>query len=290
MSPSDFRLESDWVVVIIAALIYSGDLILAIPGKKFDATAVQQLASVQIDELVNFKHLEQPKEWNLPALKALFELLDLAPGVVQLVSQGRDEPIQEMQKEVGELVDRIVLAQKSCREGIAFWDTNLLQEMNYINLLADLDASKDFIESLQVYSSPGKLKNFRYSVDEVKSYKKSIALIEDIEILKEFAVSQSTIISWLSTAEGTLPKEHDWIDRLHAARQDILDLLQRTTPQEIKKQSQTIDSTLKELKKEFIKTYSDMHTRSRLGVNDDKRKAKLMTDYRLQTLQKLCRY
>ena len=287
MSPSDFRLESDWVVVIIAALIYSGDLILAIPGKKFDATAVQQLASVQIDELVNFKHLEQPKEWNLPALKALFELLDLAPGVVQLVSQGRDEPIQEMQKEVGELVDRIVLAQKSCREGIAFWDTNLLQEMNYINLLADLDASKDFIESLQVYSSPGKLKNFRYSVDEVKSYKKSIALIEDIEILKEFAVSQSTIISWLSTAEGTLPKEHDWIDRLHAARQDILDLLQRTTPQEIKKQSQTIDSTLKELKKEFIKTYSDMHTRSRLGVNDDKRKAKLMTDYRLQTLQKL---
>ena len=84
MSPSDFRLEPDWVVVIIAALVYSGDLILAIPGKKFDATAVQQLASAQIDELVNFKHLEQPKEWNLPALKALFELLDLTPGMAQL--------------------------------------------------------------------------------------------------------------------------------------------------------------------------------------------------------------
>ena len=287
MSPSDFRLEPDWVVVIIAALVYSGDLILAIPGKKFDATAVQQLASAQIDELVNFKHLEQPKEWNLPALKALFELLDLTPGMAQLITQGDSEPIQEMQKEVGKLVHRIVLAQKSCREGITFWGNNLLQEMNYMTLQADLDAAKDFAESLQVYSSPGKIKNFRYSIDEVKNHKKSIAMIEDIEILKEFAISQSTIISWLSTAEGTLPKEHAWVDRLHTAKQDIIELLQKTTPQDIKKEAHTIDSTLKELKKEFIKTYSDLHTRSRLGVNDDKRKAKLMTDQRLQTLQKL---
>jgi hypothetical protein len=287
MTPSEFRLEPDLVVVIIAALVYSGDLVLAIPGKKFDATAIQQLASAQIDELINFKHLEQPKEWNLPALKALFELLGLTPGMAQLITQGDSEPIQEMQKKVGTLINRIVLAQKSCREGITFWDTNLLQEMNYMTLLADMDAAKDFAESLQVYTSPGKLKNFRYSVDEIKNHGKSIAMIEDIEILKEFSVSQSNIISWLSTAEGTLPKEHDWVDRLHTAKQDIIDLLQNTKPQDIKKQAETISTALNDLKKEFMKTYSDLHTRSRLGVNDDKRKAKLMSDQRLQTLQKL---
>ncbi len=60
----------------------------SIPGKKFDATALQQLAATSMDELVRFKHLEQPKEWNLPALKALFELLGMTPGMAQLITQG----------------------------------------------------------------------------------------------------------------------------------------------------------------------------------------------------------
>src|SRR5699024_1007046 len=79
MHPGGSRLEPEWAVVLIAALVYSGDIVLAIPGKKFDATGLQQLAATSLDELTHFKHLEQPKEWNLPALKALFELLGLAP-------------------------------------------------------------------------------------------------------------------------------------------------------------------------------------------------------------------
>jgi len=42
-----------------------------------------------VDELVRFKHLKQPKEWSLPALKALFELLGMTPGMTQLVTQGK---------------------------------------------------------------------------------------------------------------------------------------------------------------------------------------------------------
>ena len=75
--------------------MYSGDIVLAIPGKKFDATELPQLAATGMDELVRFKHLEQPKEWNLPAIRGLFELLGLTPGMAQLVAQGKDEPIQE---------------------------------------------------------------------------------------------------------------------------------------------------------------------------------------------------
>jgi len=44
---------------------------------------------------------------------------------------------------------------------------------------------------------------------------------------------------------------------------------------------------LADLKKSYIQTYLSMHTKARLGVNDDKRKAQLMTDERLQILKKL---
>jgi len=62
------------VVVLAAALVYDV-MMLAIPGEKFDANSLDSLVTTPVDELINFKHIEQPKEWNLPALKALFELL-----------------------------------------------------------------------------------------------------------------------------------------------------------------------------------------------------------------------
>ena len=61
MNPGGSRLEPEWVTVLIAALVYSGDIVLSIPGKKFDATGLQQLAATGMDELIRFKHLEQPK-------------------------------------------------------------------------------------------------------------------------------------------------------------------------------------------------------------------------------------
>ena len=36
MAPNQDRLEPEWVVVLAAALIYSGDVVLAIPRKKFE--------------------------------------------------------------------------------------------------------------------------------------------------------------------------------------------------------------------------------------------------------------
>jgi hypothetical protein len=51
-----YRLEPEWAVVVLAALVY-GDLVLLIPSKKFDATKLPQLSAMIIDELAHF--------WNL---------------------------------------------------------------------------------------------------------------------------------------------------------------------------------------------------------------------------------
>ena len=67
LAPQTLRLEPEWAVVL-AALVYAGEVVLAIPGKKFDATSLPQLAGTGIDELARFKHIERPKDWNLPAL------------------------------------------------------------------------------------------------------------------------------------------------------------------------------------------------------------------------------
>ena len=287
MNPGGGRLEPEWVVVILASLVYSGDIVLAIPGKKFDATGLPQLAATGIDELVHFKHLEQPKEWNLPALKALFELLGMTPGMAQLVTQGKDEPVQNLQQAVGKIVKRIVMTQQTLREGLSFWGLDLLAGTDLASQASGLDEAKTFFESLQAYSSPGKLKNFRYSAPEVLAFEPAVKALDELDALREFIMDHSPTASWLSTAEAVLPAEHDWVDRMKTTRQDVLDALKQADLTELASQSQGIGAKLQKLKKDYIVAYISLHTKARLGVNDDKRKAGLLNDQRLQTLLKL---
>jgi len=58
------------VVVLAAALVYSGD-VAGYSREKFDANSLTAFVTTPVDELINFKHIEQPKEWNLPALGTL---------------------------------------------------------------------------------------------------------------------------------------------------------------------------------------------------------------------------
>ena len=287
MNPGGSRLEPEWITVLISALVYSGDIVLSIPGKKFDATGLQQLAATGMDELIRFKHLEQPKEWNIPALKAMFELLGMTPGMAQLVTQGNDEPIQNLQQSVGKIVKRIVMTQQTLREGLSFWGLNLLGGTDLANQASGLDGAKTFFESLQAYTSPGKLKNFRYSMDEVKAHENAVKVLDDLDALREFVMDHSPTASWLSTAEGVLPPEHDWVDRMKTTRQDVLEMLKQTDLTELANQSQNVGAKLQQLKKDYIVVYIGLHTKARLGINDDKRKAALMGDHRLQTLLKL---
>jgi len=286
MNPGGGRLEPEWVAVILASLVYSGDIVLSIPGKKFDATGLQQLAATGMDELVRFKHLEQPKEWNLPALKALFELLGMTPGMAQLVTQGKDEPVQNLQQAVGKIVKRIVMTRQTLREGLSFWGLDLLAGTDLANQASGLDEAKGFFESLQAYSSPGKLKNFRHSAPEVLAHEKAVKALDELDALREFIMDHSPTASWLSTAEAVLPAEHEWSARVRSAKCEVTEEIQNAlrTPHFA---LPTIGTKLQKLKKDYTVAYIGLHTKARLGVNDDKRKAGLLNDQRLQTLLKL---
>ena len=285
--PDSSRLEVEWVVVILASLVYSGDLILAIPGKKFDATALPQLAATNLEELLRFKHIEQPKEWNLPALKALFELLGMTPGLAQLVTQGNEEPVQNLQQELSKLVKCLVMTQQTLREGISFWGLDLLTGTELSSQTEGLLEAKNFFEGLQAYTSPGKLKNLRYSVLEVTAHEKAVNALDTVDTLRDFILNHSPTVSWLTTAEAVLPAEHEWVDRLKTTRLDLLEALKQTDLSKLSEQSQAVSTQLLALKTAFRLAYINLHTKARLGVNDDKRKATLLNDARLQTLTRL---
>ncbi|RME58008.1 MAG: ATP-binding protein [Caldilineae bacterium] len=282
-----YRLEPEWTVVVLAALVYSGDLVLSIPGKKFDATGLPQLAATPLDDLVHFKHIEQPRDWNLPALKALFELLGLTPGMAQLVTQGKEEPVQQLQKAIAQAVEKLVLAQHSLQNGLPFWGKNLLSEEELARLRDRLDQTKTFLESLQAYSTPGKLKNFRHDTEEVRRHQDGMQALSEIESLQELVNDLGPVASYLSTAEAVLPADHAWVQRMKAARGEVLAQVadpDRRASVDVRRQ---IQQHLRELKKSYVRAYLDLHTRARLGLTEDEQKRALMQDDRLKKLRAL---
>lgn len=287
LAAQTLRLEPEWAIVILAALVYSGDLVLAIPGKKFDATGLPLLAGTGVDELTQFKHIEQPKDWNLPALKALFELLDLTPGMAQLVTQGKEEPVQQLQKAITQAVENLVLIQQNLQSGMPFWGFNLLSEEEAQKLRTRLDDTKTFLESMQAYSTPGKLKNFRYDTREVSGHRDGLKALNEVESLQELVTDLGPTASYLSTAEAVLPSEHEWIGKMKSLRDDVLTRIGDQDKRGAADFRQKILRKLTELKKGYLRAYLAMHTKARLGVNEDKRKIQLISDERLKVLQKL---
>jgi len=287
LAPQSLRLEPEWAVVVLAALVYAGEVVLSIPGKKFDATGLAQLAGTGIDELAQFKHIERPKDWNLPALKALFELLGLTPGMAQLVTQGKDEPVQELQKKVTNAVERLVLVQQSMQTGLFFWGRSLLAEDEVKKLRAKLDETKTFLESLQAYTTTGKLKNFRYDASEITAHRSGLESLAEIKSLEELVVDLGSTASYLSTAEAVLPTGHEWIDKMKTARDEVLAQIGDPAKRSAAAFRQQTQRKLGDLKKAYLLAYLSMHAKARLGVNEDKRKAQLMGDERLKDLQKL---
>ena len=281
------RIEPEWAVVLLAALVYSGDLVLSIPGRKFDAADLSALAAVPIDELIHFKHVERPKEWNLPALKSLFELLGLTPGMANLVTQGEDGPVQELQKSASRMIERLVLANRALQSGISFWGRSLLDEQQTRSLGSGLERTKSFLESLQPYTSPGRLKNFRHEAEEVSSHERGLEALAEVEALRGLVSEAGTSAAFLATAEATLPDSHGWKGQMKEAREEVLAEIASISPPKIAPFRRRLLRKLNDLRESFTDVYLDLHARARLGVNEDARKTALMRDERLARLRAL---
>lgn len=287
MAPRYYRLEPEWAVVLLAALVYSGDVALAIVGHKFDASAMDALVTTPIGQLVEFKHVEQPKEWNLPALTALFTLLDLTPGLAQLVTQGKDEPVQTLQAARSAKLESLVLAQQSLLGSLSFWGQSLLSDPEQVSYKALLTDAKTFLESLQAFNTPGKFKNFPHNAEAVRTHRAGLDALAELHALQGLIGDLGPLAAYLAQAEMALPTNHPWVVDMKAARGDALAEVAMPARRNAPGFRQKVTATLSALKKSYLAAYMAVHGTARLGVNDDKRKVALQQDGRLTELKRL---
>jgi hypothetical protein len=287
MLPEQFRLEPIWVTVTLAALIHSGDAVLAIPGTKFDATSLGVLATTPVADLLNFKHLERPKDWNVASLKALFELMELSPGQAVMVTQGNVEAVQQLHKVINDRVEKLVRANQQLASGIPFWGQNLLSDAEVETIAAQLAKAKEFLEGLQAYNTPGKLKNFKYDAADIKGFQATFTRLKEVEQLQAYCAELAQFTQYLSAAEAILPEGHPWVNDSRQKRTELLAEIRKPAQRESDTFKSSALKQLKALKTSYIKTYLDLYRKARLSLTQDKEKRDLLQDYRLKHLRRL---
>jgi hypothetical protein len=107
------------------------------------------------------------------------------PAMAMQVTQGDAVPVQQLHKVINERVEKLVRANQQLASGIPFWGQNLFTEPETEKLSALLTKAKEFLESLQAYNTPGKLKNFKYDATDIKAYQATFTRLTACNSSKE---------------------------------------------------------------------------------------------------------
>lgn len=282
--PVKFRLEPDLLVTVLGGLVYAGDIVLAITGDKIDSGKITQLAERSLDELRQFKHVEAPKEINVAVLRSLFELLGLSPGLAQLATQGSEEPVKQLLEAVSKLVGRVLIAGTDLHGKLSFWGKPLLTDDEIRDWRIRLEGLKTFTEGLTPYNTVGKLKNLRIGSDDIDAQKKNLEVLASVEKLLELVGELGATAGYLSQAELVLANDQPWVKQAQAARKEILEKL---ATDRSAKHAADYRQALAKLKRDYLTAYIAQHSKSRLGIAEDKTKSALRKDSRLVAMRAL---
>src|SRR2546425_318435 len=150
-----------------------------------------------------------------------------------------------------------------------------------------VDELQSFLERLQAFNTPAKLKNFAYAVQEVQAQSANLALLEELEALKGLVNELTPLTSYLTTAEAVLCAGDSWVEKVSAVRAgwqpQLLDPAKRSDANFRQKLLQALERC----KREYQEYYLALHKKTRLGINEDERKRNLLKDTRLERLKKL---
>ena len=282
----EHRLEPELFIVVLLSLVHSGDIVLSLRGKKLDAANLDAAAGTSLDDLCTFRHIERPRDLPLSALVALLELLGLPDGLMRNPDT-REEGIRRIHEKSREKVDMLVVIAQHLQGGFPWWGSPLVDETQQARYRAQLDAFKAFLERVQQFNSPGKLRNFLFSADDINAQRANLELLEELGRLKRALDELGLMAGYLATAEQVLTPEDPWIEQMGAVRERLRAQMLDAQIRAGEDFRQQITLELGRIKQEYMERYAQLHRRNRLDRGEDEKAQRLRGGPDIQRLQAL---
>lgn len=285
--PTSYRLEPEWLLVILASLVYSGELELSVVGHQITASDVVKFRSVDFVVLTDFKHIQAPKDFNVSAIKALLNLLDMNEGLATSIQQGDESVVRDMMARSEKLVQELVLGQQSIKGRLAFWGNYVLEESAADTLAQQVNALKGFLETAARFNTPGKLKNFKATAAEIGEQANNLAAWHAFITLRNLVDQFKGYADYLKEAETVLTAEDTWQTELIACRKALRDGMADSAVRHKPAFKTEQLKTLQQVKSAYQQRFISLYSKARLTPAEDKQKQALLKDSRLQQLEML---
>jgi energy-coupling factor transporter ATP-binding protein EcfA2 len=283
---SHYRLEPEFLLIVLASLVQNGNITLSVAGKTLDAANLSEAAKMPFDQLLAFKHVEKPKGLPLAELVALFDLLGLAEGLIRNENT-HDDAVKQLNSRAKELTEKVVTALQRAQTGLPCWGAELIASQQRAEYQQQLVGFKGFLECLQAFNSPGKLKNFSRGISDIQSQKPNLGLVKQLDELNDLVQELTPMTGYLATATAVLPPQDPWREKMESTRGSwrakLLDPALRGRPDF----REIINKALQNSKDDYKTAYLGLHKKARLGINEDQKKKDLLKDHRLDQLKKL---
>ena len=182
-----FKLEPEWVLLILLALVRQGTLTLNLPGLHIAEGELDGTLHLSLDQLWRFTSISRPKELPELALRELFTGLGLNPDVLDDPRSLEGATTQLQQQVISEL-EHTVRTLNKLSEGLRFWREPVLPPAEQAEIRTTLENYRQFLNSMQNLSTPSRLRNLSQGAGEIRAAFKArqtiFELVELVEILQ----------------------------------------------------------------------------------------------------------
>ena len=294
-----FKLEPEWVALILLALVYSGDITLTIGRETLDAGNIERAALLGLDALTDFRFYRRPQELPAAQWRLIFEALGLPPGLVVDASTHEDA-VRQLQERVSVEPNSTAELLSTVQGGINILGTPLFTDrhaiyvasdgfvagverpsvlLSSLDLLPALRQTKKFLESLTKYNTPGKLRNLSHTRDEIaRDVEARNITRHTLETVK--AISQlQPLTEYLGQALMVLPNEV-WHTEAEDSRDQLIADLRHVLKEGTAFDLVGWNRRLTQLRQHYMETYTQLHQQAVLGPQEETRRKKLKSDPR----------
>ena len=278
---SEFHLENDWVLIVLCAMVYSGDLVIGYSGKKISADNISEINTVSYDDLLQFRHIQRPSGIPVDELKELSSLLGLPPGL--FAGQNLDVGVEKLQNKVTEQLKSVLELKEQISAGMRFWDIEVYDLQEQKTLKNTLDDFKEFLDGLQRYDTSAKIKNLQLTKDDIIKKQPSYYSIKNLEEVSKILSKMSYLTNYLSQTNMIMSSE-DYMCISSDDKSKMVNMIKQNPSDKV---YQEIKLKLEEIKKSFIQKYYEFHKQARLDSQSHEKLESLLNSDSLKKLQKL---
>lgn len=261
-----FKLDIVWMSVILTALVYGGHCVLvASDGKRYDASNMEALCKIGIDEIYRFKRLEKPRSMNRRMLIRLFDTYGISSGLLASESTYATG-LETLQKAAKEKLDAAWAIKNFLNKHYELWGSAILPTAKEEQLVEKISAVHTISDDIRSrFTTVAKLKNFDYDEARIRQLEDGLAAIALGERVRAFREEMLDICKYIETAETRLPEGCE-LRPAFAEQKKAYQAVQARLlePDWDEDEADDLVLSLTELKKKYIAWYMAEHKAYRL--------------------------